>query len=89
MASWLDFERCPQCGWAFATGEGDRACSYGDCPNLPEDLNVFCDSCRFNFVTMEGNSPCADPMQCDHRFEPLEHVENYRRWLERRGVLAR
>jgi hypothetical protein len=86
MARWLDFEACPHCGWNFATDEGERACSYGDCPNLPEDLNVFCDYCRFNFVTMEGNSPCADPMQCEHRHEPLAHVENYRQWLTERGL---
>ena len=41
----------------FATGEGERGCSWGEWPYVPEELNVFCDSCRFDFVTMEGTRP--------------------------------
>ncbi len=85
MVRWIEFESCPHCGWNFATDEGDRGCSYGDCPNLPEELNVFCDYCRFDFLTMEGNPPCPDPMRCEHAAEPLSHVENYRKWLAARG----
>ena len=62
-------------------GEGTRACALGECAYLPEDLNVYCDYCRFDFFTMEGNSPCKDPLACDHAREPLAHVENYHRWL--------
>jgi hypothetical protein len=29
---------------------------------------------------MVGNPPCGAPMECDHRFEPLEHVANFREW---------
>jgi len=32
-----------------------------DCAYLPEELNVYCDYCRFNLYTMQGNSPCDDP----------------------------
>jgi len=46
---------------------------------------VFCDYCRFNFFTMEGNPPCEDPLSCPHATEPLAHVENTRRWYERMG----
>ncbi len=51
-----------------------------DCPYLPEDLNVFCSWCRFNFYTMEGNPPCEDPLKCEHAEEPLSHVENFGKW---------
>jgi hypothetical protein len=88
MAKWQEFERCPHCGLDFGTGEGDRACSWGDCAYLPEELNVFCDQCRFNFYTMEGNPPCPDPLGCEHSAGPLEHVENYRRWLASRQTAA-
>ncbi len=36
---------------------------------------------RFNYYTLEGNPRCEDPLTCEHAAEPLEHVENYRRWL--------
>ena len=47
---------------------------------------MFCDYCRFNLYTMEGNSPCEDPASCSHSVEPLAHVENYRRWLAARRL---
>ena len=84
MTNWEDFRKCPGCGYDFATGEGERSCHWGDCPYLPEELNVFCDYCRFNYFTLEGNPPCADPMTCEHATEPLAHVANLHRWLERR-----
>lgn len=52
----------------------------GDCPHLPEGLNVFCETCRFNFFTMEGNPPREEPLDCAHAAEPLGHVENLRTW---------
>lgn len=85
VARWEGFRKCPGCGYDIATGEGQRSCAWGDCPYLPEELNVFCDYCRFNFFTMEGNPPCEDPLSCPHATEPLAHVENTRRWYERIG----
>ncbi len=55
MAGWEGFSQCPGCGYDFATGKGERSCAWGDCPYLPEELDVFCPQCRFNFRTMEGN----------------------------------
>ena len=81
MTTWIEFRKCPGCGLDLATGEGTRACAWGACAYLPEELNVYCDDCRFDFFTMEGNSPCADPLACEHAREPLAHVENYHRWL--------
>jgi hypothetical protein len=89
MASWQDFRQCPSCGLDLITGEGERACSWGECPYLPEELNVYCESCRFNFFTMEGNSPCADPLACEHATEPLAHAANVRRWTGRAAAPAR
>jgi hypothetical protein len=66
MARWEGFRPCPGCGFDIATGEGERSCSWGDCPYLPEELNVFCETCRFNFFTMEGNPPCEEPLDCAH-----------------------
>jgi len=80
MARWEAFRQCPGCGFDFASGEGERSCSWGDCPYLPEELNVFCDQCRFNFFTMEGNPPCEDPLTCAEAAEPRSHVENLRTW---------
>ena len=62
MAKWEDFTTCPHCGLDLGTGEGERGCAWGDCPYVPEELDVYCPQCRFNFVTQEGNPPCADPL---------------------------
>ena len=80
MAKWEAFRQCPGCGFDFTSGEGERSCSWGDCPYLPEELNVFCDQCRFNFFTLEGNPPCEDPLTCAHAAESRSHVENLRLW---------
>ena len=80
MAKWQEFRVCPGCGYDLGTGEGDRSCSWGDCPYVPEELDVFCDQCRFDFFTMEGNAPCEDPKVCEHGAPARSHVENYRVW---------
>jgi hypothetical protein len=80
MARWEGFQKCPGCGYDIRTGEGERSCAWGECPYLPEELDVFCPNCRFNLFTMEGNPPCDDPMACPHSVEALSHVENVRRW---------
>jgi hypothetical protein len=85
MARWEGFRQCPGCGFDLTTGEGERSCSWGDCPYLPEELNVFCDTCRFNLFTMEGNPSCEDPLHCDHAAEPLGHVENLHTWQATRS----
>ena len=67
MARWEDFRKCPGCGLDIATGEGERSCAWGDCPYLPEELDVYCDTCRFNFFTGEGNPSCEDPSRANTR----------------------
>ena len=86
MAKWMEFERCPGCSWDIGTGDGERACAWGECAYLPEELDVFCDGCRFNYFTLQGNPACDDPLNCPHAAVPLSHVENYRRWAAARGI---
>lgn len=88
MAKWQEFRMCPGCGYDIGTGEGDRSCSWGDCPYAPEELNVFCDQCRFDFYTMEGNAPCEDPTACEHGAPARSHVDNYRAWQAARAGTA-
>lgn len=38
----MDFGKCSHCGWNFGTDEGERGCAWGACPNLPDELDVFC-----------------------------------------------
>jgi hypothetical protein len=82
MTGWQGFRQCPGCGYDIATGDGDRACSWGECPYLPEALDVFCPQCRFNFFTMQGNSQCGRPGVCDHSVDARAHVETVRAWVE-------
>jgi hypothetical protein len=86
MGNWMQFEKCAGCGWDIGTGEGERTCSWGECAYLPEELDVYCEQCRFNYFSLEGNPTCDDPLTCEHASVPLAHVENYRRWAAGRGV---
>jgi hypothetical protein len=79
------FRQCPGCGFDFGSGEGERSCSWGDCPYLPEELNVFCDQCRFNFFTMEGNPHSEDPLSCADAAEVRPHVETCARGTQPLG----
>jgi hypothetical protein len=80
MAKWEAFRQCPGCGYDLATGEGRRSCSWGECPYMPQELDVFCPNCRFNFFTGEGNPPCDEPATCAHGEEARAHVANVRIW---------
>ena len=82
MRRWKGFRRCPSCGYDPATGDGERSCSWGECPYIPEELDVFCPNCRFNFFTMQGNAQCGRPGVCEHSAEARSHVANVRTWLE-------
>jgi len=88
MERWEGFQQCPGCGFDIVTGDGSRSCAYGDCPYLPEELKVTCDYCMFNYLTMEGNSPCDDPLACAHGEEPRSHVANLRKWAQEHGRTA-
>ena len=81
MARWEAFRQCPGCGYDLSTGEGERSCSWGECPYLPEELDVFCPNCRFNFMTGEGNALCDHPGTCEYGAEARTHVANLRTWV--------
>jgi len=53
MPRWEGFQQCPGCGLDIATGEGQRGCAWGDCPYLPEELDVYCPYCRFDLLKNE------------------------------------
>jgi len=81
MAKWERFVKCPGCGYDLATGEGERSCSWGECPYLPQELDVFCPNCRFNFMTGEGNALCGHPQTCEYAIEARSHVANLQAWV--------
>jgi hypothetical protein len=60
----------------------EASCFWGECAYLPQELDVYCEQCRFNYFTLKGNPPCEDPLTCEHASVPLAHVENYRRWTQ-------
>ena len=90
MARWEAFRQCPGCGFDFASGEGERSCSWGDCPYLPEELNVLCDLVPLQLLH-HGGEPvmrrptdmCACGGVSRARREPAHVAAN--RWLGRRA----
>ena len=70
MGNWMQFEKCAGCGWDIGTGEGERSCSWGECAYLPEELDIYCEQCRFNYFSLEGNPTCDDPLTCEHASVP-------------------
>ncbi|MFU8841631.1 MAG: hypothetical protein ACNA8R_13065 [Nitriliruptoraceae bacterium] len=40
---------------------GPRSCHDGECPYLPEILDVHCPDCFHNFHAEDGNPACGDP----------------------------
>ena len=81
MAGWERFHQCPGCGLDLVTGEGVRSCAWGECPNLPQALDVWCPRCRMNLATGEGGTACEDPATCEEAVEARGHVANLLRWL--------
>jgi len=77
---WLNFIECANCNYDIATGEGERSCNYGDCAYLPEELKVVCDSCQFNWYTMEGDKRCEGGTVCEEGKAALANVENVKVW---------
>jgi len=58
------FRQCEFCEYDFLTDTGERGCHYYECPYLPEDFDVWCPTCRYNFVVKDGNPECSDPPSC-------------------------
>ncbi len=82
----LAFELCEQCDYDFRTDEGERGCNYGECPYLPEALDVWCPTCRYNFMVRDGNPECGDTPRCEFaRTTARERVRTLSAWLTSRG----
>jgi hypothetical protein len=54
------FRTCEHCDYDFATDEGERGCHYYGCPSLPEELDVWCPTCLYNFMVDDGNPACGE-----------------------------
>lgn len=71
---------CPGCMPTKLAAEGARPCSYYDCPGLPEELKVTCDTCMFDFVAEDGQVKC-DHSTCETARRLRKNAHTYRAWL--------
>ncbi len=84
----LDFQPCPACDHDFATREGGTDCHYFGCPNLPEELDVVCPTCNYNFYTDETTPACGTPPTCQFAVEEApDRLAALEVWLEQGGRL--
>lgn len=72
---------CPGCSPKIVTEAGAQPCSTYDCPGLPAELRVTCDTCMYDFANDEGQVKC-DQTSCETARRLLGNVETYRAWLE-------
>jgi hypothetical protein len=72
--------RCPGCTPATVAAPEARPCSYYDCPGLPEELEVTCRTCMFDFVAGDGQVKC-DHSTCPTALRLTANVPVYRAWL--------
>ncbi len=83
----LAFGVCEHCTYDFRTDEGERSCHYYVCPSLPEELDVWCPTCRYNFMTRDGNPECGDVPQCDFaQMTARNRVRSLEAWLAHRST---
>jgi len=61
--------------------EGYRPCSFYDCPGLPEELEVTCNICMFDFAAGDGQPRC-DHATCETALRLTKNVPTYRAWVE-------
>lgn len=82
----LAFQTCELCSYDFHTDEGERGCDYFECPSLPEALDVWCPTCRYNFMVRDGNPECGDTPRCEfaRTIAPVR-VAALKVWLRSRG----
>jgi hypothetical protein len=80
------FQMCELCAYDFRTDEGERNCHYFECPNLPEELDIWCPTCRYNFMVEDGNPACGDDPDCDFAREVAPgRVRALEEWLASRS----
>ena len=71
---------CPGCTPETVTAPDARPCSYYECPGLPKDLEVTCNTCMFDFVAQDGQVQC-DHDTCDTALRLKGNVERYKTWV--------
>ena len=72
---------CPGCTLQHAISEEAKPCSFYDCPGLPDELEVTCDLCLFDFVADDGQVKC-DHRVCETALRLKGNVETYLAWVE-------
>ncbi|MDH3752896.1 MAG: hypothetical protein OEU32_03400, partial [Acidimicrobiia bacterium] len=68
---------CPGCNPAAVTAEEARPCSFYDCPGLPSELEVTCNTCMFDFAAQDGQPSC-DHTTCETALRLQRNVDTYR-----------
>ncbi|MEX2532970.1 MAG: hypothetical protein WD360_03300 [Nitriliruptoraceae bacterium] len=80
------FQMCEACNYDFRTDEGERGCHYYGCPNLPDELDIWCPTCRYNFMVRDGNPACGQTSRCDYaRNIAPGRVRALKAWLALQG----
>ncbi len=78
----MDFRpTCPGCTPSKVTEEGARPCSFYDCPGLPQELQVTCDLCLYDFANNTGQIKC-DHRTCETALRLKGNVGIHRAWVE-------
>lgn len=72
---------CPGCTPQAITAEGARPCSTYDCPGMPPELKVTCDTCMYDFAHDEGQIKC-DHATCETARRLKGNVATYQTWLD-------
>lgn len=71
---------CPNCTPAKVVEPGARPCSFYECPGLPPELEVTCDTCMYDFAAEDGQVRC-DHSTCATALRLAGNVETYRTWI--------
>ena len=72
---------CPGCSPRVVTADAARPCSAYDCPGLPAELRVTCDTCMYDFANDDGQVKC-DHATCADARRLRGNVATYQAWLE-------
>lgn len=72
---------CPGCSPQKLALEAALPCSAFDCPGLPDELKVTCDTCMYDFAHQDGQIKC-DHATCETAQVLKANVATYQTWLE-------
>lgn len=77
----------PTCPGCVPTRPDTRPCSFYDCPGLPQELEVTCELCMYDFAADDGQVKC-DHSTCPTALRLRANVPIYRAWLDLLGAAA-